>query len=395
MKKNLFIILSLFAVWLVWCTTSKQSVEIDSREGEQLFNSQVEKFQYIEDLEDFVSYNVESIIENKPFTSDLYFSAKFDENSSLQWGVIFSQKKNSKTHDLENRDISINIKTQEKWTDAEPFDLSWSVSILYRDNEMYANLHDLNVFMWEGNMVAKMYTLLWDLVIDKWINLEIHSGWAITIDESEDKKLPYLVSTIKNVLKTENIESSPDFLWSLVELIDTINSYIDLWISTDELKIVNYDISYLDLWDKSIQKIFTWSFEWKNSSFDLSFLASKELLEIHIYNIKEYSEDISDYRDIDSDFILSIQEKNNSEYSILFQLLKNHQKIVDLQWILKYKDSLDFSADFVLEPLEIVSWQKISWKLDGNIIKKSWQSDKEIPELTWNILSLSELLSSL
>jgi hypothetical protein len=60
-------------------------------------------------------------------------------------------------------------------------------------------------------------------------------------------------------------------------------------------------------------------------------LASKELLEIHIYNIKEYSEDISDYRDIDSDFVLSIQEKNNSEYSILFQLLKNHQKIVDLQ----------------------------------------------------------------
>jgi hypothetical protein len=60
-------------------------------------------------------------------------------------------------------------------------------------------------------------------------------------------------------------------------------------------------------------------------------LTSKELLEIHIYNIKEYSEDISDYRDIDSDFILSIQEKNNSEYSILFQLLKNHQKIVDLQ----------------------------------------------------------------
>jgi hypothetical protein len=49
-----------------------------------LFDSQVEEFQYIKDLDNYLSYNVESLTEDKSFTSDLYLSAKFDENSSLQ-----------------------------------------------------------------------------------------------------------------------------------------------------------------------------------------------------------------------------------------------------------------------------------------------------------------------
>ena len=80
----------------------------------------------------------------------------------------FSQKKFVKSKDLETSYVEFNIRAEKSKTDAEPFDLSWSVSLLYKDNEMYANLHSLDVFMWEGNMVAKMYTLLWNMVIEIW-----------------------------------------------------------------------------------------------------------------------------------------------------------------------------------------------------------------------------------
>jgi len=58
-------------------------------------------------------------------------------------------------------------------------------------------------------------------------------------------------------------------------------------------------------------------------------------------------------------------------------------------------DTVKFSSNFILEPLEIISWQKISWKLEWTINKQSWNINEELPELSWNILSLSELLSSL
>lgn len=396
MKKNLFIILSLFAVSLAWCTTSdKQVTKIDPQEWEQLFNSQVEESQYIKDLENFLSYDILSLTEDKPYTSDLSFSAKFDENSSLQWWVDFSQKKVSKAHNLESADISVDIETQKQEGDLEPFNLSWDITLLYKDNEMYANLHKFGVFMWEGNMAAKMYTLLWDLLIDNWVDLEVHSGWVISLDENEDKRLPYILWIIKNVLKTEDIQSSPNFLNSVAELIDTVNSRIDLWISTNELSLVSHEISYSETSDKIVQKEFIWVFQWKDSAFDLSFIASKNWFDVHLYNIREYDNDIQDYSNTDSELLFSIQWKGNSEYSVNFQSLKYEQKIADIQWLIKYADNVKFSADFALEPLELMAWEKISWKLDGYVTKKSWEIGEEFPELTGNVLSLSELLSSL
>ena len=397
MKKNLFIILSFFAVLLAWCTSlDKQVTKIDPQEWEQLFDSQVEEFQYIKDLDNYLSYNVESLTEDKSFTSDLYLSAKFDENSSLQWWAEFSQKKTSKTHNLETADIDVNIEAQKQEGDLEPFNLSWSISLLYKDNEMYANLHNFGVFMWEWNMAAKMYTLLWDLLIDNWVDLEVHSGWFVSLDENEDKRLPYIVWTLKNVLKSEWIkEDSPNFLGWIARLIDTVNSHIDLWISTNELTMISHEISYSELSDKTIQKEFVWTFQWKESAFDLSFIASKKWLDVHLYNIREYDEDMQDYKSLDSELLFSIQEIKKSEYSVNFQSLKSEQKIADIQWKIKYMDKVDISADFVLEPLELVTWEKISWKLDGYIIKESWETGVEFPELTGNVLSLSELISSL
>jgi len=245
-------------------------------------------------------------------------------------------------------------------------------------------------------MAAKMYTLLWDLLIDNWVDLEVHSGWIISLDENEDKTLPYIVWTLKNVLKSEWIkEDSPNFLGWIARLIDTVNSHIDLWISTNELTMISHEISYAELSDKTIQKEFVWTFQWKESAFDLSFIASKNWLNVRLYNIREYNEDIQDYNNTDSELLFSIEENGKSEYSVVFQSLKYQQKIADMQWEIKYADNVKFSADFVLEPLEIMAWEKVSWKLNGYVTKKSWEISEDFPELTGNILSFSELLSSL
>ena len=404
MKKFLFIIFSFVVIFLAWCSNSdKQIIKIDPQEWisknwvsiEDSFSEQLDETQYIQDLEKFLSYDILSLTEDRPFNSDFSFSVNFDEKSSVQWWVDFSQKKVSKSRNVEFSDIDFDIKAENLEKQGEPFDFSWSLSLLYNDGEMYANLHDLHVFMGEGNVVAKMYTLLWDLVIDNRVNLEINSWWIISVDENENKKLPYMVWTIKNVLKTENAQSSPNFLGSVIELLDTINSYIDLWISTNGLDILNQEISYFELDDKIIQKEFTWNFQWKDSAFDLSLLVSKKWLEVRIYNVKEYDEDVQNYQDIESEFIFSLQEKEKTGYSFIFQSMKDQQKLVDLQWKVKYDNVMKFYADFVLEPLEIISWQKISWKLDWSILKESWRWDEKIPDLTGNILLRSELLASL
>ena len=397
MKKNLFIILSLFAVSLWWCTTSdNQATNINPQEWEQLFNNQVESFQYIKDLESYLSYDILSINEDKPYNSDFSFSAKFDKNSTLQWWIEFSQKKIVKSKDLESMDVELNIKAEDPKKNTEPFDLSWSVSLLYKDNEMYAQLHSLDVFMWEGNMVAKMYNLLWDTIIDKRVDLEAHSGWVVEIDENMTQRLPYIMWTLKNVLKSERInENSPNFVNGIAELIETVDSRIDLWISMNELKMVNHEISYSELKDKTIQKEFTWSFQWKDSAFDLSFVASSKWLEIYLYNIKEYNEETSNYENIEKDFKFSIKENKKSEYLVKFESSKLQQKTVNLEWEIKYSDTIKFSADFVTEPIELIKWEKFSWKLEWNITKKAWESDQEIHEITGEIIPLTELLSSL
>ena len=51
---------------------------------EDSFSKQLDGAQYIMDLEKFLSYDILSITEDIPFVSDFSFSAKFDEESSIQ-----------------------------------------------------------------------------------------------------------------------------------------------------------------------------------------------------------------------------------------------------------------------------------------------------------------------
>ena len=401
MKKNLFILLSIATIIIAGCSDTEE-IKFDAENTtpeelslvEQTFNAQIDETQYIQDFEDFISYNVLSITEDKPYNSDFSFSAKFDKKSTLQWWIEFSQIKTSKSHDLEAADIEFDVNAEEE-DNPEPFNLSWNVTFLYKWNEMYANLHRFGVFMGEWNMTAKMYTLLWDMIIDKRVDMETQNGWIITADEQWDTKLPYIIWTLKNILETKNIQSSPNFLNSVADMIDTINPHIDLWISTKELTLLSQKIEYSESSDGDIKKEFIWSFKWKDSSFDLSFTASKKWLEIHIYNIGEYDEDIQQYRDSESEFFFSIQENKKSEYSVNFQAIKYRQTIADIQWEIKYGDTVKFSADFLIEPLELISGQKFSWKMDGNVTKKSWEWNNQFPVLTGDIVLFSEILSSL
>ena len=404
MKKNLFVLLSFVSLVLVWCWNINNQVnKIDSEKWflenwisiDESFNKEIEWAQYIKDFDNFVSYDIFLITENKPFVLQSSFKAKFDKDSYIQWWIDFSQKKISKTNNLELSDIEFDVDAMEKENNLKPFDLSWSLSLLYKDDELYAKIHKFWVFMWEWNMVAKMYSLLWDLIVENWVDLEVHSWWVITVDNETNKKLPYIIWTIKNVLKTEDIGSSPNFLWSVAEIIDIMNWYINLWISTDELNLMDYEISYYELSDKTIQKSFTWSFQWKYSKFDLSFLVSKKWLEVQLYNIKDYDENTSNFKDTNSEILFSIEEVKKPEYSVNVLFLKDKKQVLYLEWKIKYWNSVQLLVDFVFEPLEMFNWNKISWNLDWIIIKESWDWNENIPELTGNILSLSDLLSSL
>ena len=404
MKKNLLVLTSFVVVLLAWCNNSKIT-EIDPNTWtssgwlsvEKVFDQQIEESQYIQDLQDFISYNILQITEDKPFVADTSINANFDGQSSVQWWVTFSQKKYSKSRDSENREIVFDIKAESSQEDTEPFYASWSLSLLYQNNDMYANIHSFWVFMWEGNMLAKMYTLLWDSLIDQWVDLEAQSGGIIVLNEKEDIKLQYILWTLKNVLKSEWVkEDSPNFLNGVAELIDTVNSHIDLWISTNNLSIESIDsIKYFELTNWIIQKEFVWKFKWSESAFDLSFVTSKQWLEVRFYNIKRYDEDVADYVDTYSEISFSIQENTKSDYSIKFQSLQSEQVIVDVDWNLKYDNWAKFSGKFILEPLELNQPQKISWNFEWEIVKSSPDGSEIIPEISWEIVPLSTILSSL
>lgn len=402
MKKNLLALLSIATIIIAGCTDT-EVIKINSENwisnewlsAEKLFDKQIEQSQYIKDLENFLSYDILLNTEQKPFTSSLYFDADFDENSSVQWWLEFSQKKVLKSNSLESIDIEYDLDARKNWKDLEPIYSSWNVTLLYQNDQMYAYLHNFWIFMWEWNMPAKMYTLLWDMIKDRWVDLEVDNWWLVSVSTEEDKKLPYIIWTLKNILETKDIQSSPNFLNSVDEMIDVINLHINLWISTNELIIIDYEIAYSELWHETIQKEFTGSFQWKDSAFDLSFIVSQKWVEIHLYNIREYDDDIEDYKDMDSEFLFSLQENKKSEYSVEFQSIKYRQKVIDLQWKIKYSDDVKFSADFVLEPIELISWQKISWEIKWNIQKENLNGTENFPELSWEIMSINEILSAL
>ena len=403
MKKNLIAFISLATILLAWCNDSSVTkIDLNTRasdewaSAEAVYNQQIDEAQYIQDLEDFISYDILLNSEDKSFVSNISLIADFDSQSSLQWWVSFTQNKYSQSRQSENREITFDIRAEESQDDSEPFYASWSLSLVYQNDEVYANIHDFWVFMWEWNMTAKMYTLLWESLVNQWIDLDAHNGWIITINEKEDIKLNYILSTLRNVLKTEWInEDSPNFLNGVVELLDTANSYVDLRISTDGLTLVSRKDEYFQSSNGSIQRQFTGTFRWADSEFAISLTSSNNWLHVHLYDIGEFDEDVQYYEPTDSEFIFSIQENKKSNYGVKFQSLKARQIVADIDWNLKYGDEVKFSGKFILEPLELIQWQKISWNIEWTITKTFPNGDETIPEVSWKTISLTDILSSL
>lgn len=350
----------------------------------ETFNEQIENAQYILDLQNLFQQNDHEKIKTE-------ISAKFDNKSSLQWWFNFSKDKVSIWED-ENSEISFDIIANSTQNNKEPFETSWSLSLLYKDNEAYIQLHHFWLFMWEDNINAKMLTLLLDLTHDKRVNLEVNSSWFIQIDEKSD---PWkLAENLKNILKTYNEEWSSNLLSNLSEFIGTINWYIDLWISSEELSIINspQKISYSELDDWIIQKEFTWYFESKESTFDLSFIASTKWININIFNMKAKND--GNIEDLDWEFSLFIEETDNWEYKIDLKYSKLKQNVINYKWTIEYWNIIKISWNFILEPTKLIKGQKISWKLTWTVSKdNSWES--KLPELTWDILLFNELLNSL
>ena len=395
MKKKLLIIVSFLVVLLVWCDNTK-TIEIDTENWtsdewlsiEKVFDQQMDEAQYINDLDNYLSYKVASITENKPYTSELSINADLDDKSSFQWWIEFSQKKYSKNNNYETSNIEFEVNSTK--SQEEPFEASGEIDLLYQDGDLYANMHSFELYMGEWNANAKMFSLMWDLLKDKWIDLEVSDWWVISLDTTSDAKLPYIVWTLKNVLKSEWVnEDSLNFLNGIAELIDTVNSHIDLWISTNWLKLLTKEIEYFELPDEVIQKVFTWSFQWDESEFSLSFIASKNWLQVHLYGIKNFD------NIVDSEYFFSIEENKKSEYSTEFYWIKSQQKVTNFEWKIKYSDTMEFSSDFTLNEVELIPWQKVSWKLKWNISQYNWVDDNKFPVLSEEILFLSELLSSI
>lgn len=408
MKKKLLVLLSFAAVLLTWCNNNSKTIEINpdtwtSKEWasvESVYNQQIEESQYIKDLENFLSYNILLLTEDKPFISDTSVTAKFDSQSSVQWELWFSQNKYSKSHDLEDMEIAFDVKAEWAQDDLEPFYASWSLSLVYQNNELYANIHDFWVYMWEWDMLAKMYTLLWESLIDQWVDLEAHSGWIVTLNEKEDIKLQYIVWTLKNVLKSEWInEDSPNFLNGVAELIDTVNSHIDLWISTNWLSLVSKWTRYYQLSDWLIERMFTWAFHWEESEFNLDITSNKKQIEVRLYDVKKFNEEAQSYIPTNIELQFSIKENNKSDYLIKLKALNSWESwevVANIDWNLKYNNQVDFVGNFMVDnTLEFNQWQRISWNIEWKIIKQSPKGDEIFNEVSWETISLSSILSSL
>lgn len=402
MKKNLFILLSFIAILTAWCTNSNTSVtNIDPENwvsnewlsAEDVFDEQMDEAQYILDLTDFLSYEILSKLEDKPYTSEYTISAKLDDKSEIQWNFDFSQNKISKSHNLENSEMNFDVSASMKNWELEPFSLSWSLSFLYQNDNMYANLHEFWLIMWdwsEENMTAKMYTLLLEMVENRWIDLQVNDWWLFAV--SNDSKLSYILWCLENLLMVweEGIEKAT------IELIEAINSSIDLWVSTNGLSMKSLEgIQYGELKDWAIQKSFKWEFEWDDNLFNISFVASRKWLEVHIYNIKEFDQATQTFKDTNKETLISIRETKKSEYDVEMWAGNENEKELNFRWTVSYKQPVKVSLDFTTNSKDILQWNKLSWKIEVDVLNNFSDGNETIEELTWDILLLSDLLWSL
>ena len=240
MKKGVLVGLFLSSIFLFGCGDKQWMLPIDpeTRRSEnwlsvqQEFNNQIDNSQYFLDLNNFFSIDNVAKVQEKSLNSDIKLKADFDKDSTLQWWIDFSMNKINLWKD-ENSEIKFNIIANSIEETSDPFYSSWDLSLLYKNWNMYAQVHNFWLFMWEENMNAKMYTLLLDLVHDKWVDLEVNNWWIFSVNDEIDTL--QTIKTLQLILETSDIQWNQEFLSNISNFIENVNSYIDLWISSDNL----------------------------------------------------------------------------------------------------------------------------------------------------------------
>jgi hypothetical protein len=217
------------------------------------------------------------------------------------------------------------------------------------------------------------------MIKDKWVDLEVNNGWILSISEKDD--IQSILYSIKSILKEDISQNSPDTLAMFSELLDIINSYIDLWLSINNSEIKSLDINYYETNDWNIQKEIIVSFQWEEhwSSFDMAIVISKEKLQIHIYNI-EWE---------DRDFKLSLENNKGTQYKAEVNLLQNQENMISINWIIDFDNSIDFNLNFV----GFIAWYDLSGVINWNVDRS--ESNDILPEISWDVVSFNEILSSL
>ena len=336
MKKNLIVFLAMFTISLLsWCGNGNQKVqEIDpsTRISQnwlsvyQEFQNQIWESPYISDFKDIVSLYFFNTAPETDVSLDEKVYAEFDNDSSIQWWITFSRQKYLQWKNNFS-DILFNIEADDLKSD--PFECSWEVSMLSLDWNDYLQIHDFNVFMWEGNIQAKIYSLLAQELKDKRIDLETASD----NEQSSDEKMSINDSLINIFLFTWDNSDLQLFTSSLENILWIVNKYANLWISTEKLSLDSIDqIKYVEYKDSVIWKIFKWSLTANENKFNIDIDSSQKWFHIYLYNVSEFDEDVQEFEDREIEFDINLEKNKKSEYSISIQSSKSRQKTLDIVW---------------------------------------------------------------
>lgn len=395
MKKLLFV--WLFMSLFIWgCNNSSEKVKnvelenwAESHDTDiwYTYSQQISSSNYLKDINSYFSYGDYSLEGWKFLWESLKINVKFDENSTVQGCWLYNSEKIKNENWVENSEINFSLNLEEIQEDSNPFVASWSLDLLYKDENLFANFHDFSLFMWEWNMDAKLYTLLLDLVKDKWVDLEVGEWWIFQVLNDDND-----LSNLWTMLLMPDIVDDLNFSWAVESVLWFISNYIDLWFSINNLELISLKpIKYGEYEDWILQKTFEWTFKSDSSEFDIYLKASGKWFELKIFNIRAFDDEW--FYDLDSVMSFLIEEKKQ-DYKIIWNIEKYSQEILSFEWSLKFLDDLSFDVDFYLNPIELAEWERISWKINwyySNDYKKTWN----IPVLSWDILKLSEMINAM
>jgi len=352
------------------------------------FNKQIEESKILSDFSNLFSITTNNLNTDESIISSISLTGTFDKSSSVQGNIAFSKETKQLANKEENSEITFDINSTPTTWNQQPLSTQWSLSLLYRDKWLYAQLHDFSLYMWEWNTTAHMYSLFADLLIDRRIDLEAWEWWIINVDEN-NITASELVYWIKSIFKSSNLtpEECNETSKNIENLLQTINSYIKLWFEPTWLTLMSkWDWIYSEFSDWTIQKSYSGLVSNSESSFIFSYVASTKWIEISIWNIT--LEEPLDY-----EIYISLTP-NKSDYNIIIKSIKSGQEVSHIEWNLKFEDTLTFQWNVLLEPLELIQWEKIS----GNIkweISNIKSNNTVLPELSWNLLLLSNVLKSI